>query len=81
MPWLSMKVMKGIWLVDSNGCLMSSLIRSDAKAANHVEVGLIISEVAGVELEEKVEEREKIEEDSDYIPEDAMADNKSLECR
>ena len=58
---------------------MSSLIRSDVEVANPVEVGSIFTKVAGDELEEKVEKIEKIEEDSDFIPEDAVVINKTVE--
>ena len=60
---------------------MSFLIRSDAKEVNQVENSLIISEVAGDDLEEKREDTENVKKNPDNILEHAEAAKESLQCR
>ena len=59
----------------------SCLISSDNEEANQVDVGSIIGEIAEDELEEKLEEIEKVEENLDYVPEDDAGAKESLEYR
>ena len=61
--------------------MMNFLIRSEKEVANQAEVSSIISKVADRKLEKKLKEIEKVEEDLNYVLEEATAANESLKYR